>query len=119
MGGTISVEGDVYNYGIILLEMFTGRRPTDLQFKDGLDLHMFVERAMPSQVMEFIYEDALCEGGSDVYKECVLSVLRIGIKCSMTIPIERMKMKDVLYELQKIKGIYEKEKSRQGRRNAR
>jgi serine/threonine protein kinase len=47
MGGEASTEGDVYSYGILVLEMFTGRRPTDDMFKDGLNLHDFVKMALP------------------------------------------------------------------------
>ena len=39
MGCKISTAGDVYSYGVILLEMLTGKHPTDDIFKDGLNLH--------------------------------------------------------------------------------
>ncbi|KAJ4847095.1 hypothetical protein Tsubulata_024166 [Turnera subulata] len=119
MGGIVSTEGDVYSYGIILLEMFTKKRPTDSYFKDGLNLHIFVERAMSFQVMEPVAQDILHqEANNDIYKRCLLSVLKIGIKCSMQIPTDRMKMEDVICELQKIKGVYDKERLRQERRHA-
>jgi serine/threonine protein kinase len=43
MGGEPSALGDVYSYGIFLLETFTGKRPTDKMFKDGFNLHNFVK----------------------------------------------------------------------------
>lgn len=45
MGGEASTFGDVHSFGIILLEMVTGKRPTDDMFKDGLDLHGFCKMA--------------------------------------------------------------------------
>ncbi|KAI3853523.1 hypothetical protein MKX03_017254 [Papaver bracteatum] len=41
MGGEVSTQGDVYSYGILLLDIFTGKRPTDDMFKDGLNIHNF------------------------------------------------------------------------------
>ncbi|KAM7473839.1 hypothetical protein LguiB_021189 [Lonicera macranthoides] len=49
MGGTASKCGDVYSYGVLLLELFTGRRPTDDMFKDGLNLHNYVKTALEEQ----------------------------------------------------------------------
>ena len=46
MGSQLSTNGDVYSFKIFLLEMFTGRRPTDELFKDDLNLHNFVKLAL-------------------------------------------------------------------------
>ncbi|KAK3436998.1 hypothetical protein EUGRSUZ_C01824 [Eucalyptus grandis] len=47
MGDMVSTQGDMYSYGILLLEMLTGRRPIEKTFKDHLNLHNFVKVALP------------------------------------------------------------------------
>ncbi|TYH51512.1 hypothetical protein ES332_D10G280700v1 [Gossypium tomentosum] len=54
MGSELSTNGDVYSYGILLLEMLTGKRPTNERFKEGLSLHNFVKAALPNRVVEII-----------------------------------------------------------------
>ncbi|KAK9082045.1 hypothetical protein Syun_031444 [Stephania yunnanensis] len=44
----------MYSYGVLLLQMFTGRRPTDEEFEDGLDLHQFCKIALHKGVMKII-----------------------------------------------------------------
>ncbi|KAL0388070.1 UNVERIFIED_CONTAM: putative LRR receptor-like serine/threonine-protein kinase [Sesamum radiatum] len=50
----VSTQGDVYSYGILLLEIFTNRRPTDDSLKEYVTLHNFVSTALPDGVMEII-----------------------------------------------------------------
>ncbi|KAK3420881.1 hypothetical protein EUGRSUZ_G00456, partial [Eucalyptus grandis] len=52
MGCEVSREGDVYSFGILLLEIFTGLSPTDDKFRDNLTLHSFVAKALPERVLE-------------------------------------------------------------------
>ena len=36
------------------MEMFTGKRPTDVMFQDGLNLHVFAKTALTGQVEKII-----------------------------------------------------------------
>ena len=54
MGGEASIEADMYSYGILLLEMFLGKRPTDDMFKDGLNLHNFAKMALPEKLVQIV-----------------------------------------------------------------
>nr|AAU90331.2 Leucine rich repeat containing protein, putative [Solanum demissum] len=54
MGSKVSVLGDMYSFGILILEIFTGRRPTDTLFQASSSLHNFVETALPEKVMEIL-----------------------------------------------------------------
>ncbi|KAM2415064.1 hypothetical protein ACFX1X_001487 [Malus domestica] len=54
IGGEPSRQGDIYSYGILVLEMFTGRRPTEEMFKDGFNLHNFVKMAIPERTMQIV-----------------------------------------------------------------
>ncbi|KAE8775206.1 putative LRR receptor-like serine/threonine-protein kinase [Hordeum vulgare] len=54
IGNKISTAGDAYSYGIIILEMLTGKRPTDVLFKNGLSLQKFVGNAFPEKIHEIL-----------------------------------------------------------------
>ncbi|XP_078166282.1 uncharacterized protein LOC144560950 isoform X3 [Carex rostrata] len=106
MGGQASVEGDAYSYGILVLEMFTGISPNDERFRDGLNLHMYVEMAFSDRVTEIIDHKLfpVNVGGDsanvtqDVH-DCLVSVIRCGLLCSKLSPKERIRIEEVVKEL--------------------
>ena len=61
MGNKLSTFGDVYSYGILLLEMFTGKRPIDNIFQESLNLHNFVKATSPEQISDIIDPTLLCD----------------------------------------------------------
>ncbi|CAD6239768.1 unnamed protein product [Miscanthus lutarioriparius] len=117
-GRSVSTLGDVYSLGILLLEMFTGRSPTDDMFKDSLDLHRFAEAALPKGASEiadpviWLHEEAKAKDTADAAKirsrseECLVSVIRLGVSCSKQQPRERMAMRDAAVEMRAIRDAY-------------
>ncbi|XP_044321500.1 receptor kinase-like protein Xa21 [Triticum aestivum] len=55
--GQASTCGDVFSFGIIILEMLIGKRPTDCMFQDGLSIVNFVERNFPDQIERMIMRE--------------------------------------------------------------
>ncbi|XP_058109239.1 probable LRR receptor-like serine/threonine-protein kinase At3g47570 [Magnolia sinica] len=118
MGGKASTHGDVYSYGILLLEMITGKRPSDDMFKDNSSLSHFAKSAFPKQVMEIIDARLLLEDSEATQDrenhnnvrnrmhDCLVSLIRVGISCSAESPRERMKMRNIATEMHAIRDSY-------------
>ena len=118
MGSEVSTCGDMYSFGILVLEMLTGKRPTDEVFRDGQNLHNFVGISFPdnlktildpditSRDVEVALEDENNENFIPSEEECLVSLLRIGLICSMESPKERMNIVDVTRELSIIRKAF-------------
>ncbi|KAL7253384.1 hypothetical protein ACSBR1_007839 [Camellia fascicularis] len=116
LGSEMSTYGDVYSYGILLLEMITGKRPTENMFEEGHNLHNFARMALPDRVME-IADLVLLENeeeedrattiqvnnGSKIV-ECLISMVNIGVACSTESPQGRMSISNILLELHLVKN---------------
>ncbi|KAL7229135.1 hypothetical protein ACSBR2_007771 [Camellia fascicularis] len=112
MGSEVTTKGDVYSYGILLLEMFTGKRPTDDMFEYSLNLHNFVKMALSNRVTE-VADPMLLRGEeekasdiNEITRDCLISILQIGVTCSSGLPKERMNISDVVAELHSIRSIF-------------
>ena len=113
--------------------MFTGKRPIDEMFKEGMSIHKFTAMALPEHVMDIIdplmfleedEEDANDERNEDDIeeraiieeahhvnvssriKDCMISVFQIGLSCSTTPPDERMPANVVVNEMKAIRDTF-------------
>ncbi|XP_027939689.1 receptor kinase-like protein Xa21 [Vigna unguiculata] len=104
-GGRVSEKGDIYSYGILVLEMLTGKRPTDEMFGEGLSLHKFCQMAIPERILEIVDSRLLLPFGvmETNIRECFASFARIGVACSAELPVQRLAIKDAIMELNAIK----------------
>ncbi|TVT97290.1 hypothetical protein EJB05_57466, partial [Eragrostis curvula] len=116
--GAVSCALDVYSFGIVLLEIFLRKRPTDDMFTDGLNIANFVEMNFPDRISQIVdpelheywHDDGLSQEASAAMKErtfaCLLSVLDIGLRCTKASPSERMDMREVAARLHEVKKKY-------------
>ncbi|CAL5431497.1 unnamed protein product [Camellia sinensis] len=105
MGDMASTLGDVYSFGILLLEIFTGKRPTGAMFKDHLNLHNFVKNALLDRVMEIVDPYIPLEHNTRSWiKDCMVSIMTIGVACSMESPVNLMELGSVISELRYFQG---------------
>lgn len=111
--------GDVFSFGVLLLEMFTGKAPTDAMFVDGLTLQSFVETAFPEKVMDIVDPVLLSTDETWARKrlhyrssrggetdDAIISVIRLALSCSKLTPSERMSIGDAANEMHKIRDCY-------------
>ncbi|GJX62009.1 kinase-like domain-containing protein [Tanacetum coccineum] len=109
IGSEMTSSGDVYSFGILLLEVMTGKKPTDSMFNEGLSLHKFAYMALPDHVVDVIDNDAIVlqstEANAKKVEECLIATIKIGVSCSLDSPPQRMKIEIVVIELQRILDV--------------
>ena len=65
LGNEVSTHGDVYSFGILLLEMLTGKRPMGNEFRETIELRNYVQRALPERMSTFVDQQLLTETEDD------------------------------------------------------
>uniref|UniRef100_A0ACD5VN88 Uncharacterized protein n=1 Tax=Avena sativa TaxID=4498 RepID=A0ACD5VN88_AVESA len=110
-GSVVSAPGDIYSLGILLLEIFTGRSPTDETFRDSFGLHKFTEDALPDRTLEIADPTIWLHGeprGNVTCRiqKCLVSIFRLGISCSKQQPQDRTLTRDAAAEMHAIRDAY-------------
>uniref|UniRef100_A0A0E0KNA5 Receptor kinase-like protein Xa21 n=1 Tax=Oryza punctata TaxID=4537 RepID=A0A0E0KNA5_ORYPU len=111
MGCKISIGGDVYSFGVLLLEMFTAKRPTDTLFGSDLSLHKYVDFAFPDRISE-VLDPHMPRDEKVVHdlwmQSFILPMIEIGLMCSKDSPKDRPGMREVCAKIASIKHEFDK-----------
>ncbi|KAM7515066.1 hypothetical protein LguiA_004649 [Lonicera macranthoides] len=93
------MKGDVYSYGILLMETFTRKKPTNEMFSELLTMRSWVYEASLDPIVQVVDANLIGRGDEDFLakKECASSILHLALDCSTNIPTQRISMEDVVY----------------------
>ncbi|XP_027926639.1 putative leucine-rich repeat receptor-like serine/threonine-protein kinase At2g24130 isoform X2 [Vigna unguiculata] len=108
-GSNSSVKGDVYSFGILVLEMVTRRRPIDELFVGGLSLQKWVKVHFHGRV-EKVVDPALVRASRDESQEvrkmwevAISELIELGLLCTQESPSTRPTMLDAADDLDRLK----------------
>nr|XP_027082867.1 LRR receptor-like serine/threonine-protein kinase EFR [Coffea arabica] len=103
--GLISPKCDVYSYGIMLMEVFSRRKPNDEMFAGNLSLKSWINDSLPNSILRVIDAKLLKREDENFTEklEGFSSIMELALKCVRESPTDRLSMKVVLETLKKIK----------------
>lgn len=97
LGYTLKIDEkvDIYSYGVVLLELLTGKRPLESEFGESVDVVEWIRRRIRDNKS---LEEALDPnvGNCKHVQEEMLLVLRIALLCTAKLPKDRPSMRDVI-----------------------
>ncbi|XP_019074158.2 probable LRR receptor-like serine/threonine-protein kinase At3g47570 [Vitis vinifera] len=102
--GIVSTKSDVYSYGILLMEVFSRKKPMDEMFTGGLTLKTWVE-SLSNSVIQVVDANLLRREDEDLATKlsCLSSIMALALACTTNSPEKRLNMKDAVVELKKSK----------------
>ncbi|GLJ25151.1 hypothetical protein SUGI_0481040 [Cryptomeria japonica] len=107
LGGSVSTKGDVYSYGILILEMVTRNRPSDDMFEGDMNLQKWARLAFPDRLVDIVDSELLKDVNENMEdNRCLLSFIHIGLLCTSESAGERPSIRDVANALESLKATF-------------
>ncbi|KAL6282484.1 hypothetical protein ACE6H2_013413 [Prunus campanulata] len=108
--GMVSTRGDVYSFGILVMETFTRRKPTDEMFVGKMNLKQWIANSLvlpDAMIDEVVDASLLCTQQEDDdlvrKRDCLSSIMRLALACCAESPEQRINMEEAVATLKKIK----------------
>ncbi|XP_018840747.1 LRR receptor-like serine/threonine-protein kinase RCH1 [Juglans regia] len=98
----ITEKSDVYSYGVVVLEVLTGKQPIDPTIPDGLHIVDWVRQKRSSGGVE-VLDPSLSTARPESEIEEMLQTLGVALLCVNPSPEDRPSMKDVAAMLNEIR----------------
>ncbi|XP_073132870.1 putative leucine-rich repeat receptor-like serine/threonine-protein kinase At2g24130 [Henckelia pumila] len=112
MGKRASPQGDVYSFGVLLLEIIAGKRPTDVLFQQGSSLPEWIKSCYPHKLEPIIQEAIKLRSTQPetcpfvdqrIWWDVILELIELGLICTQNNPGTRPTMLDVAHEMSRLK----------------
>lgn len=93
-------KSDIYSFGVVILELITGKLPIDPELGDK-DLATWVRTTLDQKGTDHVIDLNL----DSRFKAHVSKVLDIGLLCTCTLPVNRPSMRRVVHLLQELGAV--------------
>ncbi|WCJ26498.1 Leucine-rich repeat protein kinase family protein [Euphorbia peplus] len=98
-GEIVSQKTDIYSYGVLFLELLTGKDPNDPHLKDeGIDLPVWVLSAVNDEWTSEVFDVEILQCGN--LEEVLLQLLELAFNCTSWDPDSRPSMVEVISRIE-------------------
>ncbi|PKU72041.1 Putative leucine-rich repeat receptor-like serine/threonine-protein kinase [Dendrobium catenatum] len=109
-GSRATTKGDVYSFGVLVLELLTRKRPTEEMFVGELSLQKWVKNHYHGRSVEMVIDSSLMRtAGSQVaevrrmWEAAISELVELGLLCTQENPFMRPTMLDAADDLDRLK----------------
>ncbi|KAK9063666.1 hypothetical protein SSX86_017537 [Deinandra increscens subsp. villosa] len=95
-----SKETDVYGFGILILELLTGKDPTTLLNEEGVNLPTWVQSVDEPRWKDDVFDPYLVRNNDNT--NSITRLLHLGIRCASPVPRRRGSMTEVAKQIKKV-----------------
>ncbi|KAL0369211.1 UNVERIFIED_CONTAM: putative LRR receptor-like serine/threonine-protein kinase [Sesamum calycinum] len=107
--GVVATSGDVYSFGVMLLEMCTGKKPTDEMFGEEMSLTSWVSLLLHESTITEVVDTNLLRREDQNFsakEQCLSSILHLAMECLAISPLDRISISEVVTKLEKIRAMF-------------
>ncbi|KAK9063258.1 hypothetical protein SSX86_017128 [Deinandra increscens subsp. villosa] len=99
----VDEKSDIYSYGVLLMELISGKRSVDSEFGEGNSIVDWVRSKVKSKEGTKEVLDDNAGGSCSSVREEMLLVLKVAMLCTSRNPADRPSMRDVVSMLEEAK----------------